>query len=529
MKERLPVVLSATALIVAIFGSTPVGQAAERAASKVVPYAKRAGFAVKAGLANRAKVATTAKTAASANAVSGIGASTTPTAGKLFPLGPNGKFPASVVPAGTPPRAWGLSGNLGTSPGPDFLGTSDNQPLVVKTNNAEALRVTNQGDVGIGTGTPRGRLDVDLGSATDPAIVASGAGGSVPLVSGLLKTTLVTCTGYVALAGCADDGVGVVGRSNSGTGVDGLSASGNGVVGNSPTGRGVEGSANAGIGVIGTSDARGVVGTIGRGPCPGPFAVGGCAPGSGVGVKGTTESGTAVVGMATTTGNGVSGASTIGRAVEGNAGDGIGVIGTSNDRGVIGTLGRGPCAGTYAVGGCAGSATGYGIYGQSNHYAGWFTGAVNVVGTLTKTAGSFRIDHPLHPATEYLQHSFVESPDMKNVYDGIATTDNRGFATVRMPRWFQALNRTFRYQLTVLGHAPWGTEARVWDEIAGNRFTIRTSKPRVRVSWQVTGVRHDAYANAHRIAVVLKKPAGERGKYLHPELYGRPKGAQIGG
>jgi hypothetical protein len=44
----------------------------------------------------------------------------------------------------------------------------------------------------------------------------------------------------------------------------------------------------------------------------------------------------------------------------------------------------------------------------------------------------------------------------------------------------------------------------------------------VRVSWQVTGVRQDAWANAHRIPVEQVKPAGERGLYIHPELFGAP-------
>ena len=60
-------------------------------------------------------------------------------------------------------------------------------------------------------------------------------------------------------------------------------------------------------------------------------------------------------------------------------------------------------------------------------------------------------------------------------------------------------------------------------EIADNRFTIRTSKPRVKVSWQVSGVRQDPYAEAHRIPVEQDKPAAERGSYLHPELYGQPE------
>ena len=62
-------------------------------------------------------------------------------------------------------------------------------------------------------------------------------------------------------------------------------------------------------------------------------------------------------------------------------------------------------------------------------YAGYFSGNVKVTGnldvdgTLSKAAGAFRINHPLSPATRYLQHSFVESPDMKNIYDGVVRTE----------------------------------------------------------------------------------------------------------
>ena len=42
----------------------------------------------------------------------------------------------------------------------------------------------------------------------------------------------------------------------------------------------------------------------------------------------------------------------------------------------------------------------------------------------------------------------------------------------------------------------------------------------MKVSWQVTGIRQDAWANAHRIPVEEDKPLKEQGMYLHPELYG---------
>jgi hypothetical protein len=56
--------------------------------------------------------------------------------------------------------AWSLSGNSGTSPATNFIGTIDNQPLVIKANNLEALRVTANRYVGIGTSNPQARLDV---------------------------------------------------------------------------------------------------------------------------------------------------------------------------------------------------------------------------------------------------------------------------------------------------------------------------------------------------------------------------------
>jgi len=142
---------------------------------------------------------------------------------------------------------------------------------------------------------------------------------------------------------------------------------------------------------------------------------------------------------------------------------------------------------------------------------------VDVDGNLTKASGTFKIDHPLDPANKYLYHSFVESPDMMNIYNGNVTTDAKGSAVVQLPEWFEALNRDFRYQLTVIGQF---SQAIVASKVANHQFTIRTEKPNVEVSWQVTGIRQDAWANAHRVKVEVLKPKGERGLYLHPELFG---------
>jgi len=119
---------------------------------------------------------------------------------------------------------------------------------------------------------------------------------------------------------------------------------------------------------------------------------------------------------------------------------------------------------------------------------------------------SFRIDDPLDPERKYLYHAAVESPDMKNIYDGVITLGARGKAIVKLPDYFQALNRDFRYQLTCVGGSAPVYVAR---EIHNNRFIIAGGRPGLKVSWQVTGVRHDAYAEAHRMVVEQEKPEEE--------------------
>jgi hypothetical protein len=253
-------------------------------------------------------------------------------------------------------------------------------------------------------------------------------------------------------------------------------------------GMGVSGSSSAYIGVLGVSNTSS-------------------------GVEGISNSGIGVVGQSTSD-VGVWGDSHSGLGVYGRSIDDTGVWGSSdNDTGVYG--------------GTSGTGTiDAGVWGFANApaHAGYFNGNVHVNGTLSKSAGSFKIDHPQDPANKYLYHSFVESPDMKNIYDGNVTTDNRGEATVVLPSYFEALNRDFRYQLTVIGEF---AQAIVSSEIKDNRFTIKTDKPNVKVSWQVTGIRQDPYANAHRIPVEEDKLAGEKGKYLHPTEWGQPESSGI--
>ena len=57
----------------------------------------------------------------------------------------------------------------------------------------------------------------------------------------------------------------------------------------------------------------------------------------------------------------------------------------------------------------------------------------------------------------------------------------------------------------------------------GAKLDNKDDAPNVRVSWQVTGTRQDAYANRHRIPIEEAKPEAERGTYLHPESFNQPE------
>jgi len=351
--------------------------------------------------------------------------------------------------------------------------------------------------------------------------------------------------------------IGVYGTSNSsaGYGVQGLDYATSGVTYGvagfvkSPTGYGAFGqngaTSGAAVGISGSSYSStgyGVVGTAlattGRsygvyGSAASPQGIGVHGDGNtfgAVGVTGSTSSGTqyGVYGQnIATTGDawGVYGESfsTDGTGTAGIAlattGSASGVYGNSYSPDGIGILANATAGGTALE-----------AIAESGAYAGDFTGAViiegdlEVTGAVSKGGGSFKIDHPLDPANKYLSHSFVESPDMMNVYNGNVTTDKQGRATVILPEYFEALNGEFRYQLTVIGQF---AQAIVSQKIAHNRFAIRTNKPLVEVSWQVTGIRHDAYAEAHRIPVDEDKPTAEQGYYLHPDAFGQPESKSI--
>jgi hypothetical protein len=236
--------------------------------------------------------------------------------------------------------------------------------------------------------------------------------------------------------------------------------------------------------------------------------------GGGYGVSGTSTNGIGVWGVA-------HGEDTFGVFGYADGADGRGVFGSATGADGYGVVGYADGADGYGVAGNAAGENSYGVYAQataSGSVALYAQGNAEVTGSLSKGGGSFKIDHPVDPTHKYLYHSFVESPDMKNVYDGTVILDGDGRATVELPDWFEALNRDCRYQLTAIGSS--APDLHISREVKDGRFSIAGGSAEQKVSWQVTGIRQDAWANANRIPVEVDKKAEDQGRYLHPELFG---------
>jgi trimeric autotransporter adhesin len=406
-----------------------------------------------------------------------------------------------------------------------------------------------------GTITTTGTLAIDttkipqLGAANIFTANQQVNGGSLTLISpgnSIIANTTGTSTAAVeanAKGSGANYGVYASTGSPTGYGVEGVNVAITGTTAgvygltSSPAGYGIHGSNSAStgnaVGVYGTTAAANGFGVYGSGATgvagestglvgPGGLFTGWSVPsGSGL-LSSGTDGADANGGNADPTGSYPGGNGVLGNGGTGPGGGGNGVVGYGGN----GQPGSGADGmGGFFVGANSGSDDGDGVWGGSGSgVAGNFVGDVDINGTIYTGAKDFKIDHPLDPANKYLFHASVESSEMKNIYDGNVTTDGQGQATVQLPGWFEVLNTDFRYQLTVIGQF---AQAIIGQKIENNQFEIRTSAPNVEVSWQVTGVRQDAYAKAHPLVVEQEKEARLQGFYLHPELYGAPAEKQI--
>jgi hypothetical protein len=436
---------------------------------------------------------------------------------------------------------WHLTGNAGTHPHSNFLGTTDEEPLVIKINGTEVMRLVPGGEIGVGADAPAVHLHVKGGRirlesadsartldlrADGAALDVQSAGGPL-YVNGPGQPTFLNPNGGNVGVGTTSPRTPLHALGRISTGADFASAGAitffppdgfawfhidNGPAGGRPIGRlrisfGVSPGDHEIIsilqnGLVGIGDAQPSARLTVKGLVP---AAGGPPDAAGI-IGQVTNLGIGIGGPSA----GVRGINDEGHGVQGQSDRHVGIEGTSN-------------SGTACF---AQSDTGIGVWGVTNSgpFAGFFQGRVHVAGTLSKSGGGFRIDHPSEPAHKYLNHSFVESPERKNVYDGVTGLSDRGEATVRLPDWFEALNEDFRYQLTPIG-AP-APQLHVASEIENAAFRIAGGAPGQRVCWQVTGSRKDPWARAHPLQPEEIKSEEEQGLYLHPELFN--EGAERG-
>jgi hypothetical protein len=345
-------------------------------------------------------------------------------------------------------------------------------------------------------------------------------------------TSAKALVGVITQTGPGPSTAGVEGRSSAqgGAGVSGVANNGSGA-------KGVHGRSTSGMGVVGeapgdAAENYGVYGVASAYPRQGGHGYGVYGLGISGGVYGRSPFGSGVHGEGDP---GVSGSGYVGIAARGIA---YGLLATTDEQGGTryavkaeangsqfatryGVHGTGQY-GVFGIGNLSGGAN-YGVWGESDSatgYAGFFNGNVHVTGTLTQPAGIAVVDHPQAPADRTLAHAFVAAPEMLDLYRGVATLGRDGRATVRLPRYFESLNTTVGYQLTAIGTpAP---ELHVAQEIENGRFVIAGGGPGQKVSWVVTASRQDAWARSNPLRVDRAKSRRDRGRYLHPEAFGRP-------
>lgn len=230
----------------------------------------------------------------------------------------------------------------------------------------------------------------------------------------------------------------------------------------------------------------------------GVFALADATSGSTAGIRGQSAStaGTGLVGLASA-----------------GSGETNGVFGKSNSTDGAGLSGLAASS----------SGTNYGVYGETASLTDGF--GVYCVGDSAATGlKTFQIDHPLDPANKFLNHFSAEGPEPFLIYRGTAVCDEHGAAAVRLPDYFEAINRDPQYQLTPIG-AP--ALLYIAQEVKDNRFLIAGGQPGMKVCWTVTAVRNDRFVQRYGARTEVQKSPEQRGKYLHPELVSQPASMRL--
>ncbi len=300
--------------------------------------------------------------------------------------------------------------------------------------------------------------------------------------------------------------MGVNNRTSGGHGVFGQGV--NGVVGetNDAGGAGLWGQNNDGTG---TGNACGVIGD------------------GNYGIWGQTSYGQA----------GVFGINTRVTGGHGVWGQGVnGVVGESVDVNGYGVFGQNsaaidPGAGVAGLGitGVIGQSTNLSLsYGLFSYDDCGITQHIDIGGNLSVGGTkSFVIDHPNDPDNKFLKHFCIESPEVLNVYRGVTILNASGEAIVELPDYFTDINTNFSYSLTPVGSS--APNLYIKEKINNGNFVVAGGSANQEINWVVYAERNDKYmqANPDSKEVEVTKTGRYKGKYMHPELYGKTRDNSI--
>lgn len=354
---------------------------------------------------------------------------------------------------------WSLTGNAGTNPANNFLGTVTNQPLVFRTNNLERMRIWNNGQVAVNFAgaPPAGDVFASIAGGGDYAI------SSYTLGSGAALYGQTNGTGRAAefVKPNTDDTNSVVAIFNDGLG-RGLNVQNDNNSNNETT---------IFVSNISNSTEEDVASVWSQSH----------AISSGVFLSDLRHNSTTAL---------------TGQYLGGGPYDGAGVFGYSNA-----IVGRG-----------------YGVIGEGRRYGVYANGNLGASGVK-----SFMIDHPQDPENKFLYHYSIESPEVLNLYRGTAEFDSQGNAMVRLPEYFDSININFSYQLTPVGAAMPNLFISKEIENGQFVISGGVPHKKVSWVVYAERNDEWVKQNKEFIGVEVEKKPHQKGKYLIPNLYGQPE------
>lgn len=234
---------------------------------------------------------------------------------------------------------WSTTGNASTTPGTNFIGTTDAKDLVVKTNSIERLRVSTSGGIAIGTSTNASA------QITIASIPANGDGISI------------NCNSSATVNAIEIDNLGNTGANNAGIVIASVSnGSGTGIRIGSPSGNPYQ-TLNTGIDITGGTGI--LVNALNSGSGTGITIGGTTSPAKGITAQGNTWG---VQGIAAPNGSSLTSYGLNGyTSLSGSSVNGYGVYATSGNTSAVSS---GLSVGVYGSAYTAGAGTNASIGGQ---------------------------------------------------------------------------------------------------------------------------------------------------------------------